>query len=74
MAFIPTEKQIDSLYLLLKQLAREKIEVRVIRFIKWAEDPLNWEMEVVCFEDIDRYKIYFNGKIIQESTYRGWHC
>ncbi len=61
MPFVPTEQQIDSLYFLLKQLRREKIEVRLIRFAKWAEDIRYCEIEILCLEDMDRYIIYFDG-------------
>ena len=64
MPFVPTEKQVDSLHFLLKQLVREKVEIRLIRFAKWAEvDIRNCEIIVFCFEDIDRYKILYDGKI-----------
>ncbi len=65
MPFIPTEKQIDSLYFLVKQSVRENIEIRLIRFIKWASktDIKNWEIEFLCLENIDRYKILFDGRI-----------
>lgn len=63
MPFVPTENQVDSLNSLLKQLIRERIEVRLIRFIKWAESIKSWEIEVLCLEDIDRYKIKFDGTI-----------
>ncbi|MBI2995448.1 MAG: hypothetical protein HYY52_01895 [Candidatus Melainabacteria bacterium] len=65
MPFIPTEEQINSLYSLLKQMKRERIEVRLIRFINWGDksDIKNCEIEVLCLEDLDRYKISFDGKI-----------
>ena len=65
MPFIPTEKQIDSLHSLLKQLKRERIEIRLIRFTNWADirDIKNCELEVICLEDVDRYIIYFDGRI-----------
>lgn len=64
MPFVPTEKQVDSLYSLLKQFIREKIEVRLIRFIKWAEgDIKNCVLEVLCLEETDKYYIYYDGKI-----------
>ena len=65
MPVIPTEKQIVSLHSLLKQLKRESIEIRLIRFTNWADiaDIKNCEIEVFCLEDIDRYKIQFNGII-----------
>ena len=61
MPFVPTEQQIDSLYFLLKQLRREKIEVRLIRFAKWTGDIKSCEIEILCLEDVDRYIIYFDG-------------
>lgn len=72
MPFIPTEKQIDSLYLLLKQMRRERIEIRLIRFINWADmdDIKNCEIEVLCLEDLDRYIIYFDGRIKQKHKNR----
>ena len=67
MPFVPTEKQVDSLYSLLKQFIREKIEIRLIRFTKWASGSIrNCEIEILCLEDEDRYYIYFDGKIIQQ--------
>ena len=65
MPFIPTEKQIDSLYLLLKQFRRERVEIRLIRFINLADinDIKNCKIEVLCLEDEDRYYIYPDGKI-----------
>ena len=65
MPFIPTEKQIDSLHFLLKQMRRERIEIRLIRFTSWADirDIKNCELEVMCLEDVDRYVIYFDGTI-----------
>lgn len=64
MAFIPTEKQIDSLHSLLKQLIREGVEIRLIRFMKMAQYGI-WSnvIEVSCLEDEDRYKIYYDGRI-----------
>lgn len=67
MAFIPTQKQIDSLYLLLTQLRREKIEVRLIRFAKWSENINAQIMEVLCLEDVDRYLVYFDSTIEQRK-------
>ena len=68
MPFIPTEKQIDSLHSLLKQLKRESIEIRLIRFINWGDirDIKNCELELLCLEDEDRYIIYFDGRIIDK--------
>jgi len=67
MSFVPTQKQVDSLFLILTQLIRENIEIRLIRFIKWAEgDIRNCELEVLCQEDVDRYLISWDGKIRQE--------
>ena len=66
MPFVPTEKQIESLYFLLKQLVRENIEIRLIRFIKWTNNVKNYEIEVNCLEEEDRYIIYFNGKVEQK--------
>ncbi len=68
MPFVPTEKQIDSLHFLLKQLKREIIEIRLIRFINWGNknDIKICELEILCLEDIDRYKIQFDGKITQD--------
>ncbi len=66
MPFVPTENQIDSLYFLLKQLRRERIEIRLIRFAKRVEGVKGYEIEVLCLEDIDRYVIYFDGRIIDK--------
>ena len=64
MPFVPTEQQVDSLYFLLKQLVREQIEIRLIRFAKWAEgDIRHCEVEVFCFEEEDKYKIFHDGTI-----------
>lgn len=64
MPFVPTEKQIDGLYLLLKQLLREGIEIRLIRFMRMAEPCIGGNViEVLCLEDIDRYEIYHDGTI-----------
>ncbi len=64
MAFVPTEKQIDNLNFLLKQLAREMIEVRLIRFMKMAQHSIGSNViEVLCLEDEDRYLIHYDGKI-----------
>ena len=63
MPFVPTENQIDTLHSLLKQMRRENIEVRLIRFSKWTEDIKNCEIEVLCLEDADRYIIYFDGRM-----------
>ena len=64
MAFIPTENQIDSLHFLLKQLARERVEIRLIRFAKWAEgDIRQCQIEIFCFEEEDKYKILYDGTI-----------
>ncbi len=71
MPFVPTEKQVNSLYFLLKQLVRENVEIRLIRFAKWAEgDIRNCEIELLCLEDIDRYIIYYDGVIIQDRKRR----
>ena len=67
MPFVPTESQIESLYFLLKQMRRENIEIRLIRFAKWTEDIRNCEIEVLCLEDVDRYKIYYDGTIKERS-------
>lgn len=66
MPFVPTENQIKSLCNLLKQLQRENIEVRLIRFVNWAQsnDILNCQIEVICTENTDKYIILHNGKII----------
>ncbi len=65
MPFIPTENQIDSLHSLLKQFKRERIEVRLIRFINSGDmkDIKNCKIEILCLEDDDRYYIYSDGKI-----------
>lgn len=64
MSFVPTNKQIESLYMLLKQLARENVEIRIIRFARWAEGNIkHCEIEVFCYEDIDKYKILYDGTI-----------
>lgn len=63
MPFVPTEKQIDSLHTLLRQLVRERTEIRLIRFMKMAEPSIGGNIiEVLCFEDVDRYRIYYDGK------------
>ena len=65
MPFVPTEKQVDSLHFLLKQFVREKIEIRLIRFIKWVEkDIKSCEIEVLCLEQDDIYKIQHDGRIL----------
>ena len=68
MPFVPTEKQVNSLNDLIKQLVRENIEIRLIRFNSWAhkKDIKNCEVEVVCLEEVDRYIIYFDGTIEQK--------
>lgn len=67
MPFIPTEEQIESLYSLLKQLRRERIEIRLIRFIKWLGNNIkHHEIEINCLEEEDRYIIYFNGEVKQK--------
>ena len=67
MPFVPTEKQIDSLYILLKQLAREYVEIRLIRFVRWAENGIkNCEVEIFCFEEEDKYRICYDGTIEQK--------
>ena len=64
MPFIPTEKQVESLNILLKQLIREMVEVRLIRFMRLAESTIgNNIIEILCLEDHDRYYIYFDGRI-----------
>ena len=65
MPFVPTENQIDSLHSLLRQFRRERIEIRLIRFINLADksDIKNCKIEVLCLEDEDRYYIYPDGKI-----------
>ena len=64
MPFIPTEKQVDSLYFLLKQLVREKIEIRLIRFANLAGGNMRGnQVEVFCFEEEDKYKIFYDGTI-----------
>ena len=67
MPFVPTEKQVDSLHFLLKQLVRERVEIRLIRFAKWAEgDIRNCEIEVLCLEHVDKYIIYYDGRIKED--------
>ena len=63
MPFVPTQNQIDSLYMLLTQLRRENIEIRLIRFVNWAGNLKDCELEVLPLEEEDRYIIYFDGKI-----------
>lgn len=71
MAFVPTQKQVDALYLLLTQLVRENIKVRVIRFTKWSEINIkDWIVEVVPTEEEDRYLIYQDGKIDLRYKYK----
>ena len=73
MAFVPTSEQIDSLYFLLKQLRRENIEIRTIRFEKLAEKGINnYIVDVVCLEDEDRYTIFYNGRIELRYKSGGW--
>lgn len=69
MPFVPTENQIESLYFLLKQLRREKIEIRLIRFAKWAQDIRSCEIEMLCLEEVDRYYIYYDGTISPKKVY-----
>lgn len=63
MPFVPTQNQIDSLYMLLTQLRRENIPVRIIRFAEWTNDIKNCEVELLCLEDEDRYTIHYDGRI-----------
>lgn len=64
MAFVPTIKQVNSLYFLLHQLVRENIEVRLIRFITWSKKNIQDSvLEILCLEDEDRYLIFYNGII-----------
>lgn len=65
MPFVPTQEQIDSLYMLLTQLRRESVKVRLVRFINWSEDIKDCELRIFCFEDEDRYKIFWDGNIEQ---------
>ena len=72
MPFVPTEKQVSSLHFLLKQLIRERVEIRLIRFNNWAhtKDIRNCDIEVLCLEDEDRYEIYYDGSIIGGKNWR----
>ncbi|MBI3591428.1 MAG: hypothetical protein HY094_08660 [Candidatus Melainabacteria bacterium] len=72
MPFIPTEKQVSSLHFLLKQLIRERVEIRLIRFNNWTHptDVKNCDVEILCLEDEDRYKIYYDGTIIEGKNWR----
>lgn len=65
MPFIPTVEQVDSLYMLLQQFIREHEEIRVIRFINWADgrNPRNCDIEVCGLEDEDKYLIRYDGRI-----------
>ena len=63
MPFVPTQKQVDSLYLLLTQFVRENNEIRIIRFTKWSPSIKHCEIEVLCLEDEDKYSIFFDGTI-----------
>ncbi len=66
MTFIPAENQIHSLYFLLLQLRREGVPIRVIRFLQ--NDIIDYNViEVACYEDIDKYRVLYNGKIIQRN-------
>ena len=65
MAFVPTQRQVDGLYLLLTQFVRENEAVRVIRFIERSRSIEDCMIEVVCIEDIDRYIINYDGRIVQ---------
>ena len=66
MPFVPTEKQRIVLNDLIKQFIAERTEIRVIRFMKLAEQGIgNNVIEVLCIEDVDRYFIYYDGKIKQ---------
>lgn len=65
MPFVPTEKQRIALNDLIKQFIAERTEIRVIRFMRMAEPSIGGNIiEVLCLEDEDRYKIYYNGKIV----------
>ena len=67
MGFVPTQEQVDSLYLLLTQFVRENEAVRVIRFIERFRAVEGHMIEVVCIEDIDRYIIKHDGRIVQKD-------
>lgn len=49
--------------MLLTQLRRENIPVRMIRFAEWTNDIKNCEVELLCLEDEDRYTIHYDGRI-----------
>lgn len=64
MPFVPTQKQVDSLYFLLKRFVIENTEIRLIRFMRTVEPSIGGNIiEVLCLEDSDRYKIYYDGTI-----------
>jgi len=66
MAFIPSENQIHNLYFLLLQLRRENIPIRIIRFIQNDIKDFN-VIEIACYEDEDKYRVLYSGKIIQRN-------
>ncbi|OGI18633.1 MAG: hypothetical protein A3B68_01250 [Candidatus Melainabacteria bacterium RIFCSPHIGHO2_02_FULL_34_12] len=63
MPFVPTRKQLKSLYKLLDQLERERIKIRLIRFSDYSQNIEDCLIEILCLEDEDRYKIFFDGII-----------
>lgn len=64
MPFVPTRKQAKSLNNLIERLILENVEIRLIRFTKWVENnPNTYEIEVLCYEDEDRYTILYDGTI-----------
>ena len=66
MPFVPTRKQLTSLYELLDQLERERIKLRVVRFNGYSDDVTYNVIEVLCLEEEDRYLVYYNGKTINK--------
>ncbi len=63
MPFVPTKKQLKALSSLMDQLEREGIKIRLIRFDDYSDVIGNYIIEVLCLEDEDRYKIFFDGTI-----------
>ena len=66
MPFVPTRKQLKTLYSLLDQLERENVKLRVIRFHGYSNDKTDNVVEVLCLEDEDRYLIGFDGSMINK--------
>ena len=63
MPFVPTKKQLQSLYFLLNQFEREKIKIRLVRFSDYSQAIEDCLIEILCLEDEDRYKIFHDGRI-----------